>query len=189
MLPRCRTVLEPSTTGPCTDTCTEANSVDVPYCVDLIRRDAACTVLAPQGVPSVRAGNLLPDDLKSFYESCGGVVLFRDKDYGISVVPPPKLRLANPVVVGELCEEDISSSWYVVAESGDQLISIDLDPGRLGRCYDSFYECHGVAGSCPIIAFSFAELLERLYGARGEYWFWLRSDFVSLGDAYDNIGN
>lgn len=56
---------------------------------------------------------------------------------------------------------------------------------RLGRCYDSNWEIHGVAGSCPIIANSFTELLERLVMNNGKHWYWLQDDFTSLGDAYD----
>ncbi len=163
--------------------------MDVPYLLRAIGREPTCAVLAPQGIPIVRPGDLLPDDLRSFYKLCGGLVLFSDKDYGITLVPPKEFQPANPIIVGELCEEDISSSWYVVGKSGDQLISIDLNLHRLGRCYDSFYECHGVAGSCPIIARSFSELLENLYESRGGYWYWLRSDFINLGDAYDDTSN
>jgi antitoxin YokJ len=64
-------------------------------------------------------------------------------------------------------------------------LSIDTDPTRNGRCYDSFHDVHGIVGSDPVIARSFAELFERLLDSGGGHWYWLEPDFVSLGDAYD----
>jgi hypothetical protein len=32
---------------------------------------------------------------------------------------------------------------------------------------------------------TFTELFERVLDARGGYWYWLESDLVTLGDAYD----
>ncbi len=29
-----------------------------------------------------------------------------------------KFKLANPVIVGDLCEEDISSNWYIKCNDG-----------------------------------------------------------------------
>jgi len=63
-------------------------------------------------------------------------------------------------------------------------VTIDCSPTRLGRCQDGFWDRHAVAGSCPLVALSFAELLERLVEGRGERWYWLRDD-PGYGDAYD----
>jgi len=38
-----------------------------------------------------------------------------------------------------------------------------------------------------IIATSFTDLIERLISSDGKLWYWLRDDFISLGDAYDEI--
>jgi hypothetical protein len=101
-------------------------------------------------------------------------------------VEPSGFVLANPVIVGELCPEDITAEWYIVAHAGSQeTLTIDLNSSRLGRCYDSFWDRHGVPGSCKIIALSFTDLLRRLIENSGRYWYWLRDDFKSLGDAYD----
>lgn len=118
----------------------------------------------------------------------GGALLFEKADYSILIVPPQDFQLANPIIVGELCEEDISSDWYICAtDRNGEYITIDLNPGRLGRCYDSFYDRHGVVGECSIIATSFTDLLERLIENRGRHWYWLQEDFIPLGDAYDDF--
>ncbi|MFM2479667.1 SMI1/KNR4 family protein [Celerinatantimonas sp. MCCC 1A17872] len=152
--------------------------------LDRIRKIRDCEVLPSHGLPNI--SNLLPSDLVEFYKLCGGVKLFKNEEYCVEIVCPEELVLANPVIVGELCPEDISSQWYIIAKGGaEESITIDLAPERLGRCYDSFVDVHAVAGSCSIIALSFHELLERLIINKGKYWYWLRDDFQSLGDAYD----
>lgn len=143
-------------------------------------------VLPPQAQPRVTGGHVLPADLATFYSLCGGITLYRDAEYPIAVVPANQFVPANPVIVGDLCEYDITSTWYILARDGNgEYLTIDLSPERNGRCYDSFYERHGVRGSCPIIATSFTDLLERLIANRGGHYHWLRSDFMTLGDAYD----
>lgn len=66
-------------------------------------------------------------------------------------------------------------------------ITIDLAEKRLGRCYDSFWDRHGVVGESTIVAKSFTELLSQLFGNQGKSLFWLNSDFVYIGDAYDGV--
>ncbi|HZH62198.1 MAG TPA: SMI1/KNR4 family protein [Metabacillus sp.] len=148
-----------------------------------------CHVLEPAGLPKVdETKHILPDDLNEFYNLCGGLVLFENKEYPIYVVSPDKFVLANPTIIGELCEEDISSNWYIICnDSSDEYLTIDLHEDRLGKCYDSFFDRHGVVGESQIIATSFTDLLERLINNKGQYWYWLRNDFNSLGDAYDDL--
>lgn len=154
--------------------------------LEKIGNDPECEVLPPKGVPECVENCRLPDDVREFYELCGGAVLFRSADYPLEIAGSEDFQLANPVIVGELCPEDISSQWYIVVSDleGDYL-TIDLSEERNGRCYDSFWDRHGVVGSCPIIAKSFTELLSRLYEMRGEYLYWAEDDFEPLGDAYD----
>jgi hypothetical protein len=154
-----------------------------------IRALPHCHVLEPTGLPKAdETKHILPDDLKEFYNLCGGLVLFENKEYPIYVVSPDKFVLANPVIVGELCEEDISSNRYIICNDGnDEYLTIDLDEERLGKCYDSFFDRHGLVGESQIIATSFTDLLERLINNKGQYWFWLRDDFNPLGDAYDDL--
>jgi antitoxin YokJ len=140
----------------------------------------------PAGLPDVGAGHQLPDDLRAFYGACGGVDLFTGSLYPISLLPPRQLVPANPVIIGEQYEDDISASWYLVARSDqNEHVTIDLDPNRLGRCYDSFPEVHGIAGSCPVVATSFTDLFARLLAAEGGRWYWVEDGFEDLGDAYD----
>ncbi|PGM59614.1 hypothetical protein [Bacillus sp. AFS053548] len=114
--------------------------------------------------------------------------LFIDCDYGLIIVSPEEFVLANPDIIGEKAEYDISSSWYIIGcDRNNDYLTIDLSIQRLGKCYDSNVEVHGVVGSCPIIANSFMELLERLLTNKGEHWYWLQDEFASLGDAYDEL--
>lgn len=152
-----------------------------------IARTPGCRIVPAAGIPRPEQGHVLPEDLRSFYELCGGVELYRDRDYPITIVPPAEFRLANPEIVGPVWErDDISASWYIVADAGNrEFITIDLDPARLGRCYDSFPYSHAVAGSSMVIAQSFTELVELLHRREGGRWYWLEPDFQGYGDAYD----
>jgi hypothetical protein len=162
--------------------------MDMRELITRIQATPDCQVFAPVGMPIIREGHLFPEDLRSFYALCGGVRLFGGRDYAVTLVSPQQFVVANPVIVGDMVEDDISSTWYIIADDGNgDYLTIDLSRERLGRCYDSFFDRHAVAGSCPIIAPSFTDLLMHLYENQGQYWYWLRSDFVSLGDAYDGI--
>lgn len=142
-----------------------------------------CQVSPPAGIPSVDLP--LPDDLREFYEYCGGARLFEGADYSITIVTPREFLRANPVILGEDAADDISYDWFVIAKAGEQYITIDLNESRSGRCYDSFWDRHGVAGNCQIVANSFEQLLEQLLKGTGGYWYWLQDSFQTLGDAYD----
>lgn len=148
-----------------------------------------CIVLPPTIIPELGNKNHeFPKDVEKFYTLCGGLTLYTEAEYPITIVPPNDFVLANPVIVGELCEEDISADWYIIGTGGSsEFITIDLSEGRLGKCYDSYVDRHGVVGENAIIANSFTELLEKLIQNNGQYWYWLEENFVSLGDAYDVI--
>ncbi|MEK4486105.1 SMI1/KNR4 family protein [Psychrobacillus sp. FSL H8-0484] len=154
--------------------------------IDKVKNFPNCIVHSPSGYPVVEKGHSLPSDLYEFYKICGGIDLFNDCDYGISIVPPKEFVLANPVIIGEKAEFDISSNWYIIGrDKNNDYLTIDLNKLLLGRCYDSNWEIHGVAGSCPVISNSFTELLNSLVMNNGNHWYWLQDDFTSLGDAYD----
>lgn len=161
-----------------------------------IQTTADCRVDASRGLPLIKPAHRLPDDVRAFYHLCGGLSLAEHSSYPVRIVPPTRCVLANPVILGEARArsaqqeegEDISWSWYLIADDYDgNYLTMDLAPARLGRCYDSFHETHGLAGDTPIIALSFTELLTRLYEKRGHYWYWLQPGCVSLGDAYDAV--
>jgi hypothetical protein len=154
---------------------------------DLVKRLTSmdgCAVYPAQGQPTT--SSQLPDDLRRFYTLCGGACLFEKSLFPLLISPPSEFVPSNEVVLGGLSGGDPSDNWYVVAKSGaEQLISIDLNPDRMGRCYDSFWDRHGIVGSCPIIALSFTDFLAQSLEARGVRPYWLSGDFVSMGDAYD----
>lgn len=159
---------------------------DVHDLLEVARRVPGCVVDPPRGLPTVREGERVPDDLLEFYRLCGGARLFENRAYPIRLVEPDGFVRANPVIVGRECPDDISDAWYIVARGGaEEAISIDCSPERLGRCYDSFWDRHGVAGDCSIVALSFTELLRRLLSGEGEYWYWLVGAGPGYGDAYD----
>ncbi|GCE23165.1 SMI1/KNR4 family protein [Dictyobacter kobayashii] len=160
--------------------------MDIDTLVNKIRATPSCQVYDPIGFPALGPNHVLPEDLKQFYTICGGVSLFDAQDYSLLIVPPTRCVLANPVIVGSIFEDDITATWYIIGDDGNgDYLTIDFSKERLGMCYDSFHEIHGLRGNCPVIARSFTDLLSRLYDNGGQYWYWLQSDFVSLGDAYD----
>ena len=89
---------------------------------------------------------------------------------------------------------EISWDWYTIAVTGNgDYFSIDLNPRRLGRCYDSNHETHALRGQTPILGFSFTEFLTRIIAridnTRGTNWNWEEGGFdtMSLGDAFDGL--
>ncbi|GIH02809.1 hypothetical protein Rhe02_08760 [Rhizocola hellebori] len=156
-----------------------------------LREDPTCVFAQP--VDQMGKTSLtLPDDLRQFYEACGGLVLFQDAPFVWVIVGAHQMIPTNLEVIGEQVEDDITSTWFVIArQRGDSnaLISIDLGASRLGWCYDSDVEVHGLVGNSAVLANSFTELLEQLVKSRGQYVFWEDPRFVSKGDAYDAIDN
>ncbi len=150
------------------------------------RRD--CRLLPPAGQPKLGPGHILPDDLRQFYDRCGGATVRVGHPYGLDLRAPDQLVPSNPLIFGEALPGDISESWYVVAngvDSGIDLVSIDLHPDRLGRCYDSFWDVHASPGNCNVVATSFTDLLRRALLSEAESWWWTEDAFEGLGDAYD----
>jgi len=157
---------------------------DLHRLLDQIGRTHGCTVASPNGQPVLRESERLPDDVAEFYRLVGGVSLFEDGEYPMRVLGPDEFIRANPEIARTECPDDITDSWYIVAQGGRvDSISIDCSPARIGRCYDSFWDRHGVVGECLIVALSFTELLQRLFDGAGGYYYWLASD-PGYGDAY-----
>lgn len=154
--------------------------------IDMIREDKRCEVFQSNGTPYLNDGDQLPIDIQQFFNLCGGIRFFKGSKYEFVVVSPQEVVLANPVIVGELCEEDISSHWYIICKDAENnYITFDSSIERNGRCYDSFWDRHGVVGECAVIATSFTDLLFNLYKSEGKELFWLSDSFHYLGDAYD----
>lgn len=160
---------------------------EIDLLLGLINKDNRCVVIPSIGdLPMLPISTLkYPDDLLYFYSKCNGVRLFCDGGGLISfhILSKHEILQSNQIIIGEPCDDDISSSWYLIGKTdNNDYLSIDLSFERNGRCYDSNYEIHGVAGSCPIIALSFTELLTELYNSGGNDIYWKNKDY---GDAYD----
>ena len=159
---------------------------EVSRLLQLIDNAPRCQVLRARGLPSLREGDVLPDDLMEFFRLAGGARLFDGSEYPIRIVGPEEFIRSNPEIVGAESADDLTDTWYIVARgSREEALSIDCSPSRTGRCYDSFWDRHGVVGDCRIVAKSFGELLRRLYENAGGYWYWLGSDAPNYGDAYE----
>ena len=159
--------------------------MDIEQLVAAIAREPSCIIDPPGNLPIVDPAHTLQEDLKQFYELCGGLSLFTSSAYGLRIVGPDEVVPANPIIVGDLYPEDISSTWYIIAQDpGGDYYTIDLHPDRLGRCYDSFWDRHAVAGSSTIVALSFLEFLQRMLENKGDHWYFAKPDFVEMGDAY-----
>jgi hypothetical protein len=159
--------------------------MDIKKLIKKIMDTDDCFVSPSKGLPNIPSEYKLPKDLEDFYKFCGGAMLYQSSAYGIEIVNPDKFIRANPVIRDEEGKDDISYHWYIVGKSDEQIITIDLNESRNGRCYDSFWDRHAMPGNCPIIAESFADLLQNLLNGKGVYWYWLEDKFHEIGDAYD----
>lgn len=141
----------------------------------------------PCGLPNILEKHLLPDDVKTFYNLCGGVECYIESGgFPLVILPPKEIKLSNIVLLGNDHKDDISSSWYLIVDAYDgNYLSIDFDRKRVGKCYESFEYSHAVKDNCPIIARSFTELLINIFDYCGDYFFWKDNEkFSCYGDAY-----
>src|SRR5262245_43865814 len=96
-----------------------------------IERTPDCSLLPPAGQPRFVPGkdHRLPDDMRRFYEVCGGARIYASSGYGFTVVPPEQVVPVDMDLLGKVYESDISASWYVAARlnvSVLDILSIDL---------------------------------------------------------------
>lgn len=158
---------------------------DIKILLEEIKLNNNCIVRPTAGNLNIPKGLNVPKDLLLFYELCGGIDFFIDSEIALSIVSPIDFVRANPIIVGEECEYDISYNWFIIAtDNSSQYITIDLDQARCGKCYDSFWDRHGVPDSNPIIAQNFIEFINLLYYNSFSNWYWLEETFVTYGDAY-----
>ena len=155
-----------------------------------IRQTLHCTVMPPCGMPTIQSGLALPLDVRTFYEAAGGVRLYEKGGWANRIVGPAEFVPADLVFWGEQTTADgPESAWYAVADVQDgNYLLIDLNPSRLGRCYDGFHETYRTPGYMAVVAESFTEMLERLYRQGNNQSYWLQDGFQSRGDAYDPLG-
>ncbi|MFN2442069.1 MAG: SMI1/KNR4 family protein [Thermoanaerobaculia bacterium] len=145
------------------------------------RRD--CTLSPSFGVPFAELS--LPADLEEYFRFCGGAELFQGSPAPLRLGGPMEFVPADPLIHGRVVGS-ITAAWHVVGRrSGDSFLTVDLDPARLGRVYDSSWDHHGIEGHCPIIARSFTELLQTIVSrGHGAPW-WHEPSWPPLGDAFD----
>jgi hypothetical protein len=62
--------------------------MDMRQLVDKVRATADCSVRPPAGLPAVRPGELLPQDIRRFYELCGGLTLYESQIYYVRIPGP-----------------------------------------------------------------------------------------------------
>jgi hypothetical protein len=172
------------------------SDADLLTVVDLIGRRDDCVVHEPQGSPAVEPPLRLPDDVRRFYELCGGMVLFRDSATPWRVLAPGELVLAARRLLAEEeaeqvladAPDDVASTTVVFADQGggatDEHVVVDLHPTRLGRYYATFWDSFGLVGELPIIATSVADALRWLFDT-GEGTDAALMRRPPLGDAYD----
>ena len=155
-----------------------------------------CQLLPPTGSVSLPDRFTLPDDLRRFYELCGGAVLFEGATFEWTVSGPRQLVPASPRLLGPKPAQDIAAQYpddltnscFVFAESGPggtaSLVVVDLHPARAGRYYDAFWDSYGLVGDMPILALTAAEALHRLLDTQGA-----RATHLEPfhGDAYDDV--
>ncbi|WP_324026457.1 SMI1/KNR4 family protein [Maribacter sp. BPC-D8] len=166
---------------------------DLKELIELISKDSNCKVFEPNDKLVIE--NKIPDDLDVFFKMTNGISLFENETFGIKIVGKEEFISTNKYlypeddVIWEELENDVTNEWFLIAKSDalSQYISIDLTVKNNGKCYDSFLETHGEEGMSEIVANNFTELLWRLYSSKGkgDSWYWIASEFKSLGDAFD----
>lgn len=165
--------------------------------IENVKSKSNCKVLPCVKIPD-DVLKILPNDIIEFYSLCGGMILFENSPYSVKIVAPDEFVLANPVILGEEIvnseiakgnyDNEISKEWYIIADLyNSDYIVIDMNENRKGKCYKAFWDSYPDEGDTPIISLSFTELIEKLIENDGEYWFFLKDNFHSYGDAYDKI--
>jgi antitoxin YokJ len=166
-----------------------------------IRHRPDCTILPAAGQPRVRASDRVPDDMRGFYEICGGVTLFPHGAVPLTILPPARVGVANLIILGldertlfekyNLPSDEPSWSWYTLALDGNgDYFVIDLSQARTGRCYDAHHETYPARGETNVIALTFTDFLARMLWlietSPPPNHFWVdRMAKLRLGDAYE----
>lgn len=166
-------------------------SITIEEVINRFKKNENFIVKEACGQPNLSEKHILPTELKTFYELCGGIECYLESEaFPVEILAPNLVEHANLRLIGEECIEDISSNWYLIMDCEDgNYISIDCGNERNGQCYTSFAFSHGLIGETPIISKTFTEFLLNILNYNGDYFFWEENGFKSYGDAYDNIKN
>jgi len=150
-----------------------------------------CSLLPPQGLPTLPADVQLPDDLRAFYERAGGAVLYADHVCAghQRVLGPSEVKRVDQVITGERFATGPFPWWYAIVDVRDgNYVAIDLNPEHHGLCYDAFHETFATPGYVSVIAGSFSDLLARLLNHQEDSSYWLQEGFKPLGEAFALYG-
>lgn len=129
---------------------------------------------------------MLTPDLEEFYRLCGGVEMFAGSPHPVRIVGPMDFVPADPVIHGRPVHRSPTAAWYVIVRrANDAFLTIDLGAEHPGRCYDSAWDRHGVAGNCPIVARTFTDLVQTFVARESGAPWWDDPAWPRLGDAFD----
>jgi hypothetical protein len=145
--------------------------------LDQLRTRSDCVFGPPAGIPVCKDGHRVSDDVREFYSRTGGGQLFVGSPFPIELRHPSLVSHANTEMIAEEVPEDLTFSWYIVGGYKQDLVSVDFGVPRNGWCYDSFWDRH-IGGNSAVIAYSFAEFLERCTQARGRERYWTAPEFT-----------
>ena len=139
----------------------------------VLRSHPECVLNDATHQPTIRPEHAMPNDLRALYVHCGGLTLFPDIAFPVTILPPERVALANPIItgldrdelikLGAVAEAHPSWSAYTLAEDGNgDYFAIDLGADRQGWCYDAHHERWPRAGDVTVLAYSFAGFLARM---------------------------
>lgn len=136
-------------------------------------------LLPPNGFPAVSEKHQINDELHLFYERCGGMYLYEDQDFPITILGPSEIRLANLEMFAGISEAEIEKSrgdrswnWYILAECDsdpEEKVVMDLGSDQ-GWCYDCHWSRY--PGNSVMIARGLTEFLHKLLEYDGSYLYW-----------------
>jgi hypothetical protein len=139
----------------------------------------------------VPEGISLPPDLKTFYQTAGGAVLYSAHrcSGNVRILSPTEFQRIDQVITGDRFASGPFQWWYAIADVRDgNYIAIDLNPEHQGLCYDAFHETIAMPGYVNVIASSFSDLMRRLLNHSEDSTYWLQDDFEALGEAFALYG-
>jgi len=77
-----------------------SDSDELSHMLATVARHGGCALVPPAGHVTLPDGFALPDDLRRFYELCGGAVLFEGAPFEWRLNSPQQLVPASPRLLG-----------------------------------------------------------------------------------------
>lgn len=149
-----------------------------------ISETPGCVLWPSSGLPKVSESHVIPDDVKAFYDLCGGAILFEGEDYSWRILPPEEFRLAINDF-DEIDTDKLDGFYFFADDFNGDYLAINFGHKNNGLVVDGFHETFGNEGDTPVIALSFGEIINRLLENRGGYPFWLNDKATIYRDWYE----